>query len=251
MHTATTTEPRTLDERLREAFPDGVPLDVHRFYSWENPDPRNQSALVSERARVARMTQTRFDGAKTGSADFSNWRVLLTLADVICGVIRPTDALAHSLGLVGAWEIGPSYLVRARSIGRADEMDREIREAPQREREQKEFNARMDEREASDRTLAEDLAAIEQMDFVQVMNYVSFDGQGVTLAQMRNLATEWLSSQYGLREVVLHWPGHTTYEGELAIAELDRLVPTSDLTYNAAVRRLQTLIQFPNKGALN
>jgi hypothetical protein len=97
--------------------------------------------------------------------------------------------------------------------------------------------------EADSRRRLKELAAIEEASFRHLVDRVFFGHQGKGLDWMRETGVQGLS--FAMRDLILTWPNHTAHVGALAIGELDRLVPTDDQIYNAAVRRLQTLIQFP------
>jgi hypothetical protein len=89
-------------------------------------------------------------------------------------------------------------------------------------------------------------AVIDAMNFVQLLDYAIFGGWGRSLVEIQEIVGVW-QGNFALRDLILTYPRHTAYVGQLADQELGRLVPTDDQIYNAAVRRLRLLIFNPNE----
>jgi hypothetical protein len=163
--------------------------------------------------------------------DARNWKVLADLADVIAGITRPSDILAHKLGLYGAWQICPPLLRAARERERREAAE-QARTAPtQREIERQEAVKKAEEAAKAFKARQAAIAEVDGLDFHGLIGFV-FNGRREALEGMPTL-----------QSVIAAWPDRPEpHTSQAAIAELRKIGESNDLLFSRAVNRLASVI---------
>lgn len=143
-----------------------------------------------------------------------NWDILYTLGEVIAGFMRASDGLARDLGFSEAWEVCPDVTRRQRAEKRREEAAAKREEVERRSLESARLHA---EREAAVAEREAREATVDALDFVELASYLFFEGQELTLDELKARAAEWDHRQLGmLKEAVRLWP--ETLDPDLSMA---------------------------------
>jgi hypothetical protein len=177
---------------------DASPFDVGQIAiakaGCERLIPAIERAIERLRADLARLKKER-----------ENWGVLANLAGVIAGTRRPSDGLAHDLGLQFDWQICDPYARAKREEEYKEKLELERRRAA-------EWEAGREERERRAAELAEAAAAkqaeeerFKALGFEDLLSFLFFEEQHLTLNEIKRQVAGW-NHHHTLKAVVDLWP---------------------------------------------